>query len=183
MSETDDTTQPLLEATLLASMEQDGMFVCVKDANKKVLRQNERCKTLCGDLEGEFCYDGCMEIFAADANQQWHNWGNRTYRNSFLHNSYYDVTLLCSENYLVTILQSLDDKHAHAVEYYRQMGLSKREMEVITEVIKGNSNTLISEQLTISMQTLRTHLNNIYSKVDQLDGSLAYLPQSRQSRA
>jgi hypothetical protein len=59
------------DAILMQSLEQGGMMVCIKDINKLVLRQNTRYKTLCGNKEGESCFDGCMEIYDGDKEQQW----------------------------------------------------------------------------------------------------------------
>jgi DNA-binding CsgD family transcriptional regulator len=120
-----------------------------------------------------------MEIYENDTMQQWKDWGNRTYKNCFLHERYFDVTLLCSNSHLVTILQPLEEKQAIAKEYYRKMGLSKREMEVVAHAIAGLSNTEISEKLHIANATLRTHLNNAYRKIDDAEGTLEHLPTNR----
>ncbi len=166
---------------LLTSLNEADMVLCIKDVNKQVLQQNIACKTLCGDREGETCLIGCMEIFAQDNNQQWNSWGNRTYPNSYLHDGYYDVTILSSEQHLTTILQPLAQKQAQAVEYYKNIGLSKRELQVITEVIKGSSNNDICQRLSISNATLRTHLNKVYAKVTDTGDSISHLPKERYS--
>lgn len=170
-----------LETILLQSLNESNMVVCVKDINKLVLKQNDACKTLCGDREGEACLIGCMEVYDADTNQQWHSWGNRTYKNCYLHNNYYNVTILCSEQHLTTILQPLDNQHAKAIEYYQGIGLSKRELEVISSAVTGSSNIDICEELNISKATLRTHLNKVYTKVSEAGGSLLHLPEKRSS--
>ena len=175
----DSSRQFTLETVLLQSLEEGGMIVCIKDLDKIVLKQNKSCIKLCGDREGQICCDGCMEIYAQDDSQQWDRWGNRTYRNSYLHDNYYDVTLLCSDHHLVSILQPLEEKQAIAIEHYRKLGLSKRELEVITEAVAGLSNTQISEKLSISNATIRTHLNNIYAKVLDAGGSLSHIPKQR----
>lgn len=43
--------------------------------------------------------------------------------------------------------------------------LSERELELLLEVAKGYSNKEISERLFISENTVKKHLNNIYSKL------------------
>lgn len=45
-------------------------------------------------------------------------------------------------------------------------GLSKRELEVLHELVKGRSNNEIAEVLFISLPTVKTHISNIYSKLD-----------------
>ena len=155
------------------------MLVCVKGIDRKVLKQNGGCKTLCGNREGLVCSDGCMEVYENDDTQQWEHWGNRTYRNCYIHQNYYDVTLLCSDRHLVTIMQPLEEKQSAALKYYQEVGISKREMEAITEVIEGFSNAEICENLSISNSTLRAHLNSIYSQVHETGSSLHYIPRER----
>ena len=43
--------------------------------------------------------------------------------------------------------------------------LTMREKEVLTELSKGNSYKLIAAQLSISLDTVRTHIKNIYEKL------------------
>jgi len=171
-----------LDSLLLNSIEQAGMAVCIKDVNKTVLKQNNKCINLCGQLENKVCNDHCMAIYNADNNQQWNKWGNRSYPNSYLHDDYFDVTLLCSEQHVTTILQPLKQKHTDAIAYYSTMGLSKREMQVISKAIADLSNEEICNQLSISKPTLRSHLNNIYRKVAESGGSLKYIPPKRSHR-
>jgi len=168
-----------VDAILIQSLEQGGMMVCIKDINKRVLRQNNGCKNLCGNREGESCFDGCMEIYDSDKERQWNSWGNRTYSNCNLNNGYFDVTLLCSDYHLVTILQPLAQKHALAIEHYQNIGLSKREFQVISLVVNGLSNTEICQQIFITNATLRTHLNKVYSKVNDAGLSVEHLPKGR----
>jgi DNA-binding NarL/FixJ family response regulator len=44
--------------------------------------------------------------------------------------------------------------------------LTQREYEVVLEICKGKSNLEISEVLYVSMNTVKTHLKNIFSKLD-----------------
>jgi len=170
---------PRIDTLLMQTLNESNMVVCVKDINKVVLKQNDACKTLCENREGEACVIGCMEIYEADSSQQWARWGNRTYKNRYLHNDYYNVSLLCSEQHLITILQPLDKQYSKAIEYYKNIGLSKRELEVISLVITGSSNIDICDELNISNATLRTHLNKVYSKVRETGGTPEFLPEKR----
>jgi hypothetical protein len=77
-----------------------------------------------------------MELYAKDKSQQWHNWGSRVYNNKFLHDDYYDITLLCSDDYLITFLQPLKARYSMAFAYYEDKKLTKREMIVIRYLIK-----------------------------------------------
>jgi DNA-binding CsgD family transcriptional regulator len=120
-----------------------------------------------------------MELYAQDEDQQWKGWGSRTYRNSFIHDGFYDVTLLCGSDSIITFLQSLQEKYEMALTYYREKGLTRRETEVVSLSIRGSSNSDICRLLSISKATLRTHLNNIYRKFRDLGEMPEFLPASR----
>lgn len=161
------------------SLESSGFAVCVKDAQKTVIEQNALCREICGDCLGTQCEKGCMEIYAKDESSQWKDWGSRVYKNSFMHGSFFDVTLLCSTDSIITFLQPLRDKYEAALACYRNKGLTRRETEVAALAIQGTSNPEICKSLAISKATLRTHLNNIYRKFRDLGEEPVFLPASR----
>ena len=45
-------------------------------------------------------------------------------------------------------------------------GLTKREREILAAIASGDSNCKISSSLNISPHTVKTHINNIYSKIN-----------------
>lgn len=47
-----------------------------------------------------------------------------------------------------------------------ELGLSKRELEVLTLMAAGMSNQQIAERLFVSLNTVKTHLSNIFLKLD-----------------
>jgi DNA-binding NarL/FixJ family response regulator len=49
-------------------------------------------------------------------------------------------------------------------EFIEKYGLSNREVEVTAVLLKGNSNKAISALLKIEVDTVKTHLKNIYKK-------------------
>jgi NarL family two-component system response regulator LiaR len=51
--------------------------------------------------------------------------------------------------------------------------LTNRELEVLQEIAKGRSNLQISEELYISMKTVKTHVSNILAKLDVEDRTQA----------
>jgi DNA-binding CsgD family transcriptional regulator len=163
------------------SLESGDIAVCVKNVQRKVLMQNQRCRQICGDHVGRACEQGCMELFAKDRFQQWKDWGTRVYKNSLINGSFNDVTLLCSRERIITFLQPLRDKYENALAYYREKGLTRRESEVIALTIQGSSNTDICASLSISRATLRTHLNNIYRKFRELGEIPEFIPANRLS--
>ncbi len=153
--------------------------VCVKDAQKKVLMQNAQCRALCGDRLGQPCEIGCMQLYAADTERQWKDWGSRVYPNSCIHGEFFDVTMLCSAQHIVTFLQPLKDCYETALAWYRDKGLTRRETEVVALTIRGISNSEICSKLSISMATLKTHLNNVYRKLRELGEAPAFIPACR----
>ena len=48
--------------------------------------------------------------------------------------------------------------------FNEQYGISKRESEIVDEIVKGRTNKEISERLFISVQTVKDHIHNIYLK-------------------
>ena len=168
-----------METVLGQSLEAAGIAVCIKDPDKRVLSQNAQCRLVCGDQSGTVCEEGCMALYAGDRDQQWKDWGPRVYRNSLIHGSFHDVTLLCSADSIITFLQPLREKYAQALEYFRDKGLTRRETEVISLTVQGVRNTQICDALSISKATLRTHLNNIYRKFRDRGELPEFIPANR----
>lgn len=157
-----------------------GAFAaCVKDRQKRVLTQNDACREICGDHSGHICDIGCMVLFADDAASQWDDWGSRVYKNSLVHGGFYDVTLLCSDQHIISFLQPLEDRQTSALSYYQDIGLTTREHEIIALTIEGQSNAGIRERLSISQATLRTHLNKIYGKLRDQGREPRFIPGHR----
>lgn len=48
----------------------------------------------------------------------------------------------------------------------KELGLSKREYEVLCKIADGHSNLEIAKQLFISESTVKTHVSNILVKLD-----------------
>lgn len=47
----------------------------------------------------------------------------------------------------------------------KKLGLSKRELEVLELMAQGLSNQEVADQLFVSLNTTKTHISNIYSKL------------------
>ncbi|MCH7742510.1 MAG: helix-turn-helix transcriptional regulator [Proteobacteria bacterium] len=161
------------------ALKESGIGICIKDSSGRVLVQNEICIETCGKQVGCVCSKGCMQRYSDDKSAQWQKWGTRLYRNLRRRGDFFDIALICTEHRLITLLQPLKEKQKKAIEYYRAIGLSKRELEVISHVIEGQTNRDIREALSISNSTLRTHLRHIYLKVRDLGGVPQYLPAQR----
>jgi len=172
-------TTGLMETMLEQALEAAAIAVCVKDSEQRVLTQNEQCRRVCGDQSGKVCNEGCMALYAGDRNQQWKDWGPRVYRNSLIHGSFHDVTLLCGAERIITFLQPLREKYTQALEYFRDKGLTRRETEIISLTVQGIKNTDICNRLSISRATLRTHLNNVYRKFRDMGELPEFIPANR----
>ncbi len=165
----------MLDETFMAG----EIAVCVKDTGQRVLMQNDHCRALCGEWVGQACTTGCMALYAADDAHQWRDWGSRLYPNSCVHGGFFDVTLLCSGQHIVTLLQPLKDRYEAALAWYRDKGLTRRETEVVALTIRGISNSEICRKLSISLATLKTHLNSVYRKLRELGQTPAFVPACR----
>jgi hypothetical protein len=111
-----------MDKLLEESLDAGEIATCVKDSEKRVLSQNDYCRKICGERQGEVCEMGCMALYAQDTRQQWKGWGSRVYKNSFLHGSFFDVTLLCSAGNIITFLQSISKAtlRTHLNNVYRK---------------------------------------------------------------
>ncbi len=58
------------------------------------------------------------------------------------------------------ISQEIDQKQIEII------GLSKREYEVLLEMASGYSNKEIAERLYVSESTIKTHVSNVFTKLD-----------------
>ncbi|RLD88958.1 MAG: hypothetical protein DRJ09_07430 [Bacteroidetes bacterium] len=78
------------------------------------------------------------------------------------------------QNYLLQVTEmqrELDNKKEDCgkktnLEQIENANLSKQEMKVIRLIAEGNKNAEIAEKLFISQNTVKTHIKNIYSKLD-----------------
>ena len=60
-------------------------------------------------------------------------------------------------------IQETFEKNAQAVDY---LGISDREYQVLELLAQGHSNREIADQLFVSPNTVKTHLGNLYSKLE-----------------
>lgn len=64
---------------------------------------------------------------------------------------------------LLKALQQLTEQAA-AVTEHKTYGLTPRELEVVTAIVGGCSNRDIAQQFTISEETVKRHLSNVFDK-------------------
>lgn len=59
--------------------------------------------------------------------------------------------------------------------------LSERELDVLQEIAKGASNKVIAERLCISLATVKTHIINIYGKL-QVNNRVGAIEAAKQHK-
>jgi DNA-binding CsgD family transcriptional regulator len=64
-------------------------------------------------------------------------------------------------NGFVIIVQGLNGAYSRL----KNSGITEREYELIKQILSGNSNRQIAEQLKISLRTVETHISNIFNKL------------------
>jgi len=64
------------------------------------------------------------------------------------------------------IMSDLIEKNKHGTNKVRQDILSRRETEILTEIAEGATNGEIADKLCISKHTVKTHVFNIYRKIN-----------------
>ena len=60
------------------------------------------------------------------------------------------------------VIESMHRTHAPGTEDYH---LTRREKEILSSLSKGNSYKMIAAEMNISIDTVRTHIKNIYEKL------------------
>jgi len=168
-----------MNLSLESSLTDSNIGFCIKDKSKQIIYQNDVCIDICGFLSNSTCTIGCMELYENDDTQQWKENGSCVYKNTYVHDEFYDITVLVSDEQLITFLQPLQVNHQQALAFYTDKGLSDKELKVITHVIQNHSNENICQLLNISKATLKTHLNNIYRKIREQGEEPKYIPYKR----
>lgn len=65
-----------------------------------------------------------------------------------------------------TVVVSVAEEFSVDDEQLKQLGISKREYEVLELMAKGLSNQEIADKLFVSLNTVKTHSSNIFLKLD-----------------
>lgn len=140
--------------------------VCVKDSDGTVVMQNELCNKLCGKKLKTICTDGCMRLYREDPLLK--SGGMRLFRAETLSDgAAHDVFLLKEKNHLISLIYSGDTTKEAALLSFKECGLNKREIEVALLALKGKTRKEIARELFVSFHTIKTHLNNIYKKLQK----------------
>jgi DNA-binding CsgD family transcriptional regulator len=65
----------------------------------------------------------------------------------------------------LTTIRSINDPKEYG-DYLTELGISRREKEIVVLILKGYSNRKIANQLFISISTVKTHIRNIFQKLN-----------------
>jgi DNA-binding CsgD family transcriptional regulator len=65
----------------------------------------------------------------------------------------------------ITKIRSISDPKAYN-DYLTRVGISTREKEIVVLIMQGYSNRKIANQLFISLSTVKTHIRNIFKKLN-----------------
>ena len=76
------------------------------------------------------------------------------------------VYMFLTKHYTVNYEPPMDDLMTYAEQFYTQYNISEREREIIEALAKGKTNKEIASELFISINTVKTHIKNIYRKLD-----------------
>jgi DNA-binding CsgD family transcriptional regulator len=68
-------------------------------------------------------------------------------------------------NYIYFLKDELSSMNAGQYSF-DEFAFSKKELEIIERLLRGKSNKQIAEEMGISINTVRVHINNIYKKCD-----------------
>ncbi len=137
---------------------------CLKDTDGKVISQNNSCKQVCNNREGQTCEDNCMALFQ-DHGKELKQTHTQCYKGQVFNDTPCDVVLINNGESLITLLVLLNNKINDFVSSLQPYKLSYREVEVVTLLFIGKTNQEISSQLNVAISTIRTHINHIRDKV------------------
>ena len=140
----------------------NNVLICMKDESGRILVQNHSCEAFCGKKTGEICKKNCMSHF--DQNLEENPSAVRLRENERYEGRSFDLILSKSNKTIVSILLPTDTNLADQLERLKEAKLSPRELTIASLALQGLSNKGIAKELYISVETLRTHLRNIYRK-------------------
>ena len=141
---------------------------CIKDIHGKVLYQNKVCIELCDVLvnDNKPCDKNCMKRYIRDEECPEREEGTSYFPCQLVEGRYYDIVFINDGQTLTSILTPLEERHEVDVEYFTKHGdLTPKEIEIMSLIIKKNTNKDICSKLNLKINTLKKHINNIYQKL------------------
>jgi DNA-binding NarL/FixJ family response regulator len=71
-----------------------------------------------------------------------------------------------TKHYTVNYEPETTDVMSHTEKFYKKYNISDREVEIIEALVVGKTNKEIASELFISINTVKTHIKNIYRKLE-----------------
>ncbi|MGP4073602.1 response regulator [Piscibacillus sp. B03] len=87
----------------------------------------------------------------------------------------YQKEEMIDEKAAIHLLKHIKKQPSATLEQEKLNSLTKRETDVLKEIVKGHSNKEIAHNLFITEKTVKTHISNILSKLDVHDRTQAAL--------
>lgn len=80
------------------------------------------------------------------------------------------ITIRANE-YVIEEIIDLIKRHYRRcdISYVIERDLTDREVEILRQVVQGKNNREISEKLNVSVDTIKLHVSNIYTKLSVKD--------------
>lgn len=148
--------------------------VCRRDVSGRVLEQSKACSGICGNRLGVICKDRCVEHLDFDA-------ACATKKNKFLSGrmiskKFFDILIAPDSTGATTLLFRTDRQvRPDFMQTLLHYALTKRELVVAKMIWLGFTNREISKKLYVTLATVKTHINRIYSKLGEHAGILSQL--------
>ena len=136
--------------------QQGNIAICYLDLSLKLVWENEACKRIRTEMDFS-----AKSIFGERLSIE----GASVLSNYKLNNRYYDIVGLNNGSQIQVTFYPLKDRFDRELAKFSNMNLTKRENEVIEQLLSRKSNNDIVQELGISQNTLRTHLKSIYRKI------------------
>lgn len=144
-----------------------GMGVCLKTPNQIVEYQNDVCKRVCGKKDGKKCEDGCMKGFRRAKVDADFEKGIVFLNQIDSDGKKIDAVVVNDGRSILTVFLECEKSKSKLIAKLERYGLTDSEKKILNLVMMGFSNRKISGDFCVSLQTIRTHLNNIYKKIPQ----------------
>ncbi len=161
--------------------------VCIRDDKGDSQFRNETCLAHCGKKKTGKCRELCMRAFAADGSiaPALVEGGVQVFRNTQFADveGAFDVVMFYDGKFTTSLFYPLSRIYEMRMVQFKDKGLTARELEIVSLMIRGVTNSEITKKLSISKSTLRSHLNRVYKKVDLSDAFTSGLPARKRAKA
>ncbi len=141
-----------------------GIGVCVANFRKLVIYQNNSCKNICGRKVPGSCHE--THFASCTSRHLFNSLAEGTYReiNYIAGDQKYDLMIVNGFSHVITIIVPVNRTSEDQV-WYSEFGLTAKEQALVKLLFERQSNKQISEELELSLSTVKWHIRNIYKKL------------------